>query len=649
MAFLGLIPIVFGLAFALVPLLYYAYHKVRAQGYRAPSAVVTVIVSWIAITTLIYESAPNSIWNGLDNLSVYIFILYLFWFPALASTAFVLLVARLLPKKDPRRFGARRVRIPFLRMGQVIVGLAVLMAVFFLLVLIPSPRDYSGSFTGLVIAGFVFFVGAYLMHVGRRADLSTTTKPLKRKTDIPVGTLYLRSFRQESQPFAIGPQEKLRTFAPSWVASMADNYGAVHLTFEQYFETLLAQTIGPFVALGSPEDYVAPEGAMRVYAKDSEWTEWLHDLAMRAVCILVEFGRSENLHWEFEHLRREGLQKKLFVLTQPSHDDARFAWAFRNTLARLKGLRPVRWSEFSRNLAKLGYELNFEDPGPGSVIGFDENGHGVVLTTNAEAPPDFVAPVCAWLGRPGFGTLPKAIRCLSCGRDFHAPRSSDGRVRARFCRLCDQGLKQTERLWEQFSWIFWATLGASLSLLVILAPAGSWIKRHPSSTPLGGLSVAIAIGMLIERIYQGKIAMRVGDKYRKLAQQGDALAMFHLAQFYTGARPGVRADDSQVVYWCRKAAESGDPEAMYSLGVLFHNGEKGVPRDPVQALSWYRKAADAGETCAMNNLGKMYEDGEALPHDESQAIKWYEAAAKLNLPIAKKNLERLRKVEGVTS
>jgi TPR repeat protein len=51
----------------------------------------------------------------------------------------------------------------------------------------------------------------------------------------------------------------------------------------------------------------------------------------------------------------------------------------------------------------------------------------------------------------------------------------------------------------------------------------------------------------------------------------------------------------------------------------------------------------------MNNIGTMYEDGEGgLPSDLSQAAKWYEAAAALNLPIAKRNLERIRRERRAT-
>jgi hypothetical protein len=54
------------------------------------------------------------------------------------------------------------------------------------------------------------------------------------------------------------------------------------------------------VALGSPEDYLAPAGAARLYAKDSDWTQHVDLLARNARSIVVEVGASANLRWEFE-------------------------------------------------------------------------------------------------------------------------------------------------------------------------------------------------------------------------------------------------------------------------------------------------------------------------------------------------------------
>lgn len=72
--------------------------------------------------------------------------------------------------------------------------------------------------------------------------------------------------------------------------------------------------------LGSLEDYLAPPGALRLHAKDDEWKTRFDERARRAACIIVEVSKSDNLLWECEHLRSEGFEEKLFLLTRPSKE-----------------------------------------------------------------------------------------------------------------------------------------------------------------------------------------------------------------------------------------------------------------------------------------------------------------------------------------
>jgi hypothetical protein len=425
---------------------------------------------------------------------------------------------------------------------------------------------------------------------------------------------------------------------------MTDNYGQVHLTFEQYFSKTLTDVFGPFVALGGPEDYLPPEGAIRLYAKDNEWTERLDALARRAVCILVELGRSENLRWEFDYLRREGLQKKVFLVTQPSHEDSKFAWAYRGIFWRLKGIRAVSWQEFSTDLGKLGYDLKFEDPGPGSAIGFDDDGRGVLLTTQAQVPPQFVEPIRAWLVSGRIAGRCMLTECLSCNRRFHAATSADGKARDRFCHECDEGLSPAYRTLMRITPFLATAFGGLTFVVATAAPPGSWVQRSPLAAASVAALVASAIYVLVSKRHERKIALRVVAKYRKLAESGDAIAMFWLATMCRYGRKGLPKDDSRAVTWYRRAAEAGEAMAMVDLGVLYHTGDAGLSQDYGQALDWYRKGASAGDESAMYNIGYMYQHGQGeLAVDESEAKNWYEKAANLGSALAKEKLERLQK------
>jgi hypothetical protein len=132
----------------------------------------------------------------------------------------------------------------------------------------------------------------------------------------------LRPFREESQYFVYGKEEKYSAYATNFRAKVvAPIYGSnVGVRFDEYFRAAVTSSAGPFVALGNPEDYIPPEGASRLYAKDSDWKERLDALARRALWIIVEIGSSDHLSWEFDHLRREGLQQKLFIITPPARE-----------------------------------------------------------------------------------------------------------------------------------------------------------------------------------------------------------------------------------------------------------------------------------------------------------------------------------------
>jgi hypothetical protein len=96
----------------------------------------------------------------------------------------------------------------------------------------------------------------------------------------------------------------------------------------------------------------------------------------------------------------------------------------------------------------------------------------------------------------------------------------------------------------------------------------------------------------------GMAAYKRGDyatafrEFKPLAEKGDAVAQYNLAQLYRRGE-GVPQDYSDAFRWYRLAAAQGNAQAQYDLGITYANGE-GVPQDYVQAHLWFNLAAAQG-------------------------------------------------------
>jgi Sel1 repeat len=628
-----------------------AYRTARRKGYKPPAALLFILSGWaLGISATILRRPANS--------TSYQFFIDFFWLPLLfaaVATAILLFIA---PRRQLRVFGERRVRFPFIRAGQVLIAFGGLVCAIAVFLWATGKRELSLVVNALTLT-FAFLVptGFYLMRRGRRLQTTGSFDQLLVQ-DSRAPVLYLRAFNQESQFFLIGLKSEYGAYAKSWHARVSKDEQKIGITFEQYFSDAVKQKIGPFVALGSPEDYLAPEGAARMYAKDADWKEKFEDLAQRCACILVEVGRSSNLRWEFEQLRRQSLQQKLFIVTRHSTEGSSFGWAFWNLLWRMKGIRKVTWKEFVKDIGILGYQLEFEDPGAGSVLTFDSEGRGILLTAGADRPDEFVEPIRAWLAsREKVGQF-APLSCRSCGRTFYVAGTSDQIQRRRLCQECNEGLTPRERVWVRiapsvyFIFVVFSMIAVPVAFLMWL-PEGTWLSRHAEWTVwpivLPTIGVEIAAYILVARQFYRRVARRVVGRFRKLAEAGDSIAMFQLSCMYSEGRKGLTKDEVRAAAWRRRAAEAGDAYGMCNLGAMYREGKGGLSKDSVQAAYWYRKAAELGDAGAINNLGTMYQHGEGgLPKDSELALSCYKRAASLGCEAAERNIQRVLKSSSAT-
>lgn len=145
---------------------------------------------------------------------------------------------------------------------------------------------------------------------------------------------------------------------------------------------------------------------------------------------------------------------------------------------------------------------------------------------------------------------------------------------------------------------------------------------------ISGLSLTAYAGPTLE---EGKQAESLGqyakasEVYRSLADQGDRVAQYQLAQLYFRGL-GVAQDREQAASLYRKSAEQGYVEAQYMLASLHFRRELPL-RDYQEAVQWYRRAAEQGHVKSQLNLGDLYFKGEVVELDVVEAMRWFRLAA----------------------
>ena len=114
----------------------------------------------------------------------------------------------------------------------------------------------------------------------------------------------------------------------------------------------------------------------------------------------------------------------------------------------------MTWTKFAGDLKKVGYQVNFGDPGADAVLGFDPQGEGLVLTTEGNWPLDFVAPIHAWITEHKKIGRRINAKCAKCSRAIYANENET----APLCFDCRVGAKSTKRAWWRIREILWGLL-----------------------------------------------------------------------------------------------------------------------------------------------------------------------------------------------
>lgn len=154
-------------------------------------------------------------------------------------------VAFLMPIRR-RRFGARQTKIPWRllsRLSVVVWGVATVVGYVF-------DAEASDQFKLGVICWSLYGTFAYY---AQRIAAPSMSRVLNEDPRAPV--LYLRPFDQEDEVFAAVSTDQLGELQIPVRNPRAYRHG---VTVEEYFATIIQREIGPFIALGDPQDSIPP-------------------------------------------------------------------------------------------------------------------------------------------------------------------------------------------------------------------------------------------------------------------------------------------------------------------------------------------------------------------------------------------------------
>lgn len=317
--------------------------------------------------------------------------------------AISLAVTARLPQQETRKSGPRRVLFPYKIFGNLLgfpgrglilmffapvpIGLVFSLILWDRQILTDSLWLMMTLLLPLWPVGYLLVKGGdKLLEVDRMATLPDGLEVLRSDNRPPI--LFLRAFRYDTASFI----DAYLCYSTNPLMDSRAGRPPIHFrkTFEQFLAGSVRTRLGPFLALGNPEDYVPPsDEASRIYFSDMEWFDGFQRFARESACILMQVSTSYSLDKELQFILSTGLQTKLYILTPPEF------FELGNNFLELTYLDPrlFSWPEFSRMLNRLGYNAPEDDIPKGAIIGFDSGGKAEIVVTDAKSAADYISAI----------------------------------------------------------------------------------------------------------------------------------------------------------------------------------------------------------------------------------------------------------------
>jgi hypothetical protein len=200
----------------------------------------------------------------------------------------------LLPSKNLRE-GAVQTSVPYLGFGILTMILSCGCWLMWIGLTGSQDTEAKSAFAFLGILLFGASVTCFRFHRQQQAPSAEAALA----TDLRAPILFLRSFQEDQNRIKSG------SWLASWFPWTEDAYHRkVGQTFEEWLSPVL-KTLGPFIAVGDPKDYLPSLGAARVYSDDANWRKIVTDFVARANLILLVEGLTPGLEWELGAVKKQ--------------------------------------------------------------------------------------------------------------------------------------------------------------------------------------------------------------------------------------------------------------------------------------------------------------------------------------------------------
>ena len=167
---------------------------------------------------------------------------------------------------------------------------------------------------GLTVVFLIAFSGVKCLKRGKQMGAESAQALLAEDNRPPV--VYLRSFQDDSVAaegtLSALPVGILGGGLMGGMVAALDLAGGIITEEEQLAEAL--KDVGPFVAVGKPDEKLPQLGASRMYLQDSEWRDKVRDLMSRASLVVLRAGKTDGLWWEVQTATKIVRPEKIIFL-----------------------------------------------------------------------------------------------------------------------------------------------------------------------------------------------------------------------------------------------------------------------------------------------------------------------------------------------